>query len=196
MASRPIVGPDVTRDELEHAIRAACEVAGDPELWVFGSQSILGQYPDAPAAIRLSMEVDVDPKNRPELADLIDGALGEGSRFHETHGFYVHGVSIETAILPRGWKGRTNPLSNENTGGATGYCLEAHDLAASKLAAFRDKDREFVRLLLRDRLLDPSRLVRLINLLPLADEQRETLRQWVDGTVMELELGRSKPTSD
>jgi hypothetical protein len=180
----------VTREELEHAIRAACDVAADAELWVFGSQSILGQYPEAPAALRLSIEVDVDPKNRPEAADLIDGALGEGSPFHATHGFYVHGVSVESAILPRGWKGRTNAVRNENTGGATGYCLEVHDLAASKLAAFRDKDREFVRLLLRDRLLDSNRLVRLVNIQPLPPEQLAMLRDWVDGTVAELELGR------
>jgi hypothetical protein len=180
----------VTRDQLEHAIRAACEVAEDAELWVFGSQSILGQHPEAPAAVRLSMEVDVDPKNRPELADLIDGNLGEGSRFHETYGFYVHGISIESAILPRGWEGRTRAVSNENTRGFTGFCVEAHDLAASKLVAFRDRDREFVRLLLRDRLIDANRLVRVINLLPLTHERLDVLRQWVDGTTRELELAR------
>jgi hypothetical protein len=38
----------MTREELVHAIRAACDVAQDPEVWVFGSQAILGQYPDAP----------------------------------------------------------------------------------------------------------------------------------------------------
>jgi hypothetical protein len=27
----------VTREQLEHAIRAACDVARDTELWVFGS---------------------------------------------------------------------------------------------------------------------------------------------------------------
>lgn len=32
----------MTRSQLEHAIRAACEVANDTELWVFGSQAILG----------------------------------------------------------------------------------------------------------------------------------------------------------
>ena len=53
----------MTREELEHAIRAASDVAGDDELWVFGSQSILAQFPDAPAALRLSIEVDVDPRN-------------------------------------------------------------------------------------------------------------------------------------
>jgi hypothetical protein len=30
----------MTREELEHAIRAACDAAGDTEVWVFGSQSI------------------------------------------------------------------------------------------------------------------------------------------------------------
>lgn len=182
----------MTREQLEHAIRAACDVVGDSELWVFGSQSILGQYPEAPEAVRLSMEVDVDPKNRPELVDHVDGALGEGSRFHETHGFYVHGVSIETAVLPRGWEGRTKAVRNLNTRGATGFCLEAHDLAASKLTAWRDKDREFVRLLLRDRLVNATRLARFINLLPLPDDRRAMLRQWVDGTEKEIALGRVK----
>jgi hypothetical protein len=37
----------VTRDQLEHAIRAACDVSGDTELWVFGSQAILAEFPNA-----------------------------------------------------------------------------------------------------------------------------------------------------
>ena len=51
----------VTRSELEHAIRAACDVSGDDELYVIGSQAILGQYPDAPDALRQSAEADVAP---------------------------------------------------------------------------------------------------------------------------------------
>jgi hypothetical protein len=158
-------------------------------VWVFGSQSILGQHPEAPEPLRFSVEVDVDPKNRPDRVDAIDGALGEGSRFHETHGFYVHGVSIEAAILPDGWARRTRPIRNANTAGHTGHCLEAHDLAASKLAAWRDKDREFVRLLLRERLIQPNKLIRLINLLPGAEDRRELLRRWVDGTAADLGAG-------
>ena len=34
----------MTRDQLEHAIRAACDVAHDTELIVFGSQAILGTF--------------------------------------------------------------------------------------------------------------------------------------------------------
>jgi len=38
----------MTREQLEHAIRAACMVTEDSEIWVFGSQAILGEFPDAP----------------------------------------------------------------------------------------------------------------------------------------------------
>lgn len=35
----------MNRDQLEHAIRAACDVSGDSELFVFGSQAIPGHVP-------------------------------------------------------------------------------------------------------------------------------------------------------
>lgn len=63
------------RDQLEHAIRAACDVSEDDELIVFGSQAILGQFPEAPPEVTASIEVDVQPRNRPEAVDAIDGAL-------------------------------------------------------------------------------------------------------------------------
>ena len=51
----------MTRVELEHAIRAACDVCGDDQVYVFGSQAILGQYPDAPESLRQSAEADIAP---------------------------------------------------------------------------------------------------------------------------------------
>jgi hypothetical protein len=54
----------MTREQLEHAIRAACEVSEDTEIWIFGSQAILGEFPNAPKDLRASIEVDVQPKNR------------------------------------------------------------------------------------------------------------------------------------
>ena len=38
------------RRELEHVIRAAADIADDDEIVVIGSQAILGEHPDAPAA--------------------------------------------------------------------------------------------------------------------------------------------------
>lgn len=92
----------------------------------------------------MSMETDVYPKNSPELADKIDGAIGEGSHFHATYGYYAQGVGPETAILPKGWRDRLLSVKNENTNGITGLCLEVHDLAISKLVANRPKDTAFV----------------------------------------------------
>jgi len=172
----------MTRRELEHAIRAACDVAGDGELWIFGSQAVLGEYPDPPESLRQSFEVDVAPRNRPEQADIIDAMLGELSQFHQTFGFYVHGLSIESATLPDGWQGRTVAVDGRGVTPTTGWCLEAHDLAASKLVAFREKDRRFVRTLIVEELIDAERLVDRLDLLPIEDDARARLAEWVQTT--------------
>lgn len=172
------------RDQLEHAIRAACEVSGDTELLIFGSQAILGTYPSAPESLRASIEVDIQSKNFPENTDRIDGALGELSLFHQTHGFYVHGVSIEAAVLPDGWADRTVAVGDlQRTKGNTGYCLEAHDLAASKLVAGREKDRLFVATLLHEGLVDGKVLLGRVARLPVAAERRDAISRWVEITV-------------
>ncbi len=177
----------MTRDQLEHAIRAACDVADDNELFIFGSQAILAEYPNAPPELRASIEIDVQPRNRPEAVDKIDGALGELSMFHKTHGFYVQGVSIEVAKLPEGWEERTHQVKdNHTTRGNIGYCLEAHDLAASKLAAYRDKDRDFVRILLLEEMIDVEIFLRRINLLPVTDEIKQRLVNWIKATVKDF----------
>jgi len=150
------------RSEIEHVLRAAKEIAGEDEFILIGSQSVLGAFPDAPLALRRSIELDLYPKRHPEKSDLIDGAIGERSLFHETHGYYAHGVSPETAQLPAGWENRLVRISSENTGGAIGWCLDVHDLAFSKLAAGRPKDLEFVGNLLRYRLARQMRIKRLI----------------------------------
>lgn len=139
----------MTRSELEHIIRAAGAIAEDSEIIVVGSQSILGQFPDAPRALLKSAEADIYPRHHPERADLIDGSIGEGSSFHETFGYYAQGVGEETAILPKGWKVRLVRISNANTVGTSGLCLEVHDLAISKYAAGRQKDLDFTRELAR-----------------------------------------------
>ena len=146
----------MTRSELEHVIRAAGAIAEDSEIIVIGSQSILGQFPDAPRALLMSAEADVYPLHHPERADLIDGSIGEGSHFHETFGYYAQGVGEETATLPGGWQSRLIRILNLNTAGTTGLCLEVHDLAISKYVAGREKDLEFTRELARHGLTDDN----------------------------------------
>jgi hypothetical protein len=140
----------MTRDQLEHAIRAAGAISGDRELYVVGSQAILGAYPNAHADLLRSLEVDIAPKHHPEREALIEGSIGELSPFHRTFGFYVDGVDLEAIVLPDGWAARLVIVDNANTNGFRGLCLEPGDLAVSKLAAARPKDIEFVRVLLRE----------------------------------------------
>ncbi|HTV41253.1 MAG TPA: DUF6036 family nucleotidyltransferase [Candidatus Sulfotelmatobacter sp.] len=135
------------RQQLEHIIRAAAGITGAKEFVIIGSQ-----YPDSPDELLVSVEADIFSLRNAADADLIEGSIGEGSPFHQTFGYYAHGVGLETAILPAGWKERLIPIHNENTGGGTGLCLEIHDLAVSKLTAGRDKDQDFVRALLHYRL--------------------------------------------
>jgi hypothetical protein len=177
----------VTREELEHAIRAACDVAGDSAVYVFGSQAILGQFPDAPPDLRQSVEVDVSPRTHVGRVDAIDGNLGELSRFHREFGFYVHGLAIEAAKLPKGWKQRVVPVTQTvGSREAVGLCIEVHDIAASKLAAFRDKDRDYVRVLMANRLVNPATLKKRIETLGLVTAERERRVLWVELTAKAL----------
>ena len=59
------------RSELEHVIRASGDIAKDDEIIIVGSQAILGQYPNAPVRLLMSMEADVYPGNKPDLAHKI-----------------------------------------------------------------------------------------------------------------------------
>lgn len=56
-------GSVMRRDQLEHAIRTACQIIGAPEVIVVGSQSILGSYREErlPAAATMSVEIDILP---------------------------------------------------------------------------------------------------------------------------------------
>ena len=107
----------MNRTQLEHIIRAASRISDDAEIVVIGSQAVHAQEMKLPPIAYISEEADVYPRHFPERADDIDFAIGELSSFHETFGYYAHGVSPETAILPAGWEGRLIRLSNSNTDG-------------------------------------------------------------------------------
>ena len=71
----------MTRDQFEHAIRAAGAVLGVTELLVIGSQAVHGSMTGTlPLEAARSVEVDVAVRGDTEgrLADLIDGSIGDG----------------------------------------------------------------------------------------------------------------------
>ena len=92
----------MTRAQLEHIIRAAGTIADVDDITVIGSQAVLGEFPDAPAELLVSNEADVFPSKHPELGDLIDATIGEGSPFQRAFGYFAHGVDETTAVLFRG----------------------------------------------------------------------------------------------
>lgn len=164
------------REHLEHLLRACGDIVDDTEILVIGSQAILGQFPDAPASLRVSVEADLAPLNHPERTDLIDGTIGELSPFHETYGYYAQGVSKDTAVLPAGWEERLVKLLNANTRGVTGLCLEVHDLAIAKAVAGREKDRAFVRDLIENRLVEKTTLLARLAATPIDDSAKDRIR--------------------
>ncbi len=181
------------RDEIEHVIRAAGEVLGEDVVIVVGSQAVLGKHPvGLPRDVRLSGEADVAALDDPDdsKAMLINGVLGEGSRFEETHGYYVEGVSIELPRFPRGWRERVTPVTNENTNGVTGLCPDPHDICIAKLLCRREKDAEFTNSLLQ------SGHVKGLRLLELLDESNITAeeRRYLIGMISRLaKPGRNSP---
>jgi hypothetical protein len=170
----------MNRTQLEHIIRAASRISDDSEIVVIGSQAVHAQEMRLPPIAYISEEADVYPRNYPERADDIDFAIGELSSFHETYGYYAHGVSPTTAILAAGWEQRLIPLSNANTDGATGFCLDVHDLVLSKYAAGREKDLAFNQALIRYRCVAKKQLLALIRTLPLDDAMKNIVRRRIN----------------
>lgn len=173
----------MTREQFEHAIRAAGAVLGVSELLVIGSQAVHGSMAGAlPIEATRSVEVDVAIRGDVEgrFADLIDGSIGEASMFHDTFGYYAQGVVESTAQLPTGWQARLVPFDTPGTRGVTVWCLELHDLWISKAVAGRDKDREFCRALLAQRVVATHVLRSRLGTVPALDARiRRAVNGWI-----------------
>lgn len=173
------------RGAFDHAVRAAGAILGEDEILVIGSQALYGSVEDdLPPEAERSVEADIaaldDPDDR--KADLIDGAIGEASMFHESFGYYAQGVSKTTAVLAAGWRDRLRRYESPATNGVVAWCLEAHDLWLSKAAAMRPKDIEFCDALLERRIVQPDTLrARLADLPGVADEVRDRIAALIGG---------------
>lgn len=152
---------------------------------IIGSQAIHGAFDESelPDLTMLSREVDVaffDDEDE-SRADSLDGAIGELSHFDETYGYYAQGVSVDTATLPEGWEERLIDFSNAEAPNAKAKFLDPHDLVLSKLAAQRQKDRDFARVLVENRLIDPTVLLERLETLPVASIVKSNIRRFITG---------------
>ena len=149
----------MTREQLEHVIRAAAAITNERSFVVIGSQAVLLPYPDAHPDLLVSRELDLYPAMAPDKSDLIEGAIGALSQFDETFGYYADGVSPDTAVMPSDWMKRA---SLHYLGDTTVVCPDMHDLAVSKCVAGREKDARFVAVMLKEKLILLSMLEQLI----------------------------------
>ena len=171
----------MTREQLEHVIRAAAAITGDSEIVVIGSTSILGQFPNAPAEMLGSIEADIYPRNHPERFEWLD-VIGEMSHFQDSFGYYADPVQHDLPKLPSGWKDRLIPVPVHTTGGRVlGLCLEVHDLVLSKYVASREKDRAFNRAAIRRGFVQRDVLLDRLGSMDVDPAIRQILRERIEG---------------
>ena len=131
-----------------------------------------GSGGDAPDELLRSREADFISKNRLARTGMLE-AIGEASRFYETFGYYVDPVDARTAILPRDWKSRMVNIQSPATNGVTGLCLDPHDLLISKVAAWRAKDIEFAKVMIRHGMVDKDWALALAAKVPNPEDDLE-----------------------
>jgi hypothetical protein len=124
---------------------------------IIGSQAIHGEVANPPDELLQSMEVDMYPLADPDKADEIDGALGDGSWFEHTNGYFAHGVGPTTAIAPVGWMDRLVRVEVEPVvpgRNPVAYCMERHDMILAKLVRGDQRDVDYARAAVRAGLVD------------------------------------------
>lgn len=179
--------------DLEHVLAAAAQIVDSEVFVVIGSQAIFGTTDDPPATLLTSMEVDLYVPGDAEKSNRIDGALGDGSPFHQAFGYYAHAVGPETAKAPAGWEDRLVALSVPPRPGsskrATALCLEVHDLVLAKCVAGRDRDWEYAAHAAAHGLVDGSVLLQRVAGLPVDTAHRDHIRGMLTAILRRVQAG-------
>jgi hypothetical protein len=143
--------PFRSKQDLFRAISTISEHFGCSQIVVVGSQAILPTWNGGESLLTQSPEIDMYPvdvhkwkqKNPDvEISEEINALFGDGSQFHQTHGFYIDGVDETTAKLPENWEDRANVYSIEAYGKQVKVIVpHMDDIIVSKLLALREKDK-------------------------------------------------------
>lgn len=182
----------MTKCEFETLLCKAGELARDRDFFLIGSQSLRGVCPAIPRGFPKTIEADLYPRHHPQAWGILREELGKASKFFDRHGYYLDCADPALATIPDGWLDRLIPFRTPRTGGVTAWCLEPHDLFVSKLVAWREKDQQFLRAMLKHKLAKPLVVLNRIEDLPVPAERRGELKQLVAELVAESRANRAK----
>ncbi len=163
------------KQQVDHVLRAAGRITGERLFIIIGSQALHGKHPDVADEILTSFEVDLMADTHIDRTEWLN-VIGVDSQFHETYGYYADAVDTATATLPGGWRSRLVDLPPGDTAGVRGLCLDPHDLAIAKYAAFRQKDLVFTRELARRGITAKAQLLELLGQTEVSEELRARIR--------------------
>jgi hypothetical protein len=138
----------LSKERVDHILRAAGVVTGRSKFVLIGSAAVAAWRSELPEIMMISRDVDLfayDAPDAGEVADLLDGALGQASRFDAEFGYYCDGVEPETAVLPDDWRDRAKLYSSPATNSVEALAPEPNDIALSKAVAWRPKDIAWLR---------------------------------------------------
>jgi hypothetical protein len=133
----------MNREDVHRLLRKAMELTRHREYVIIGSLSVLGATAAPPAAMAGSIDVDLYPRLDPGRASDIAQALGLGSEFANTHGYYADAASPMLPTLPEGWEERL--LRVDFPSGVRAWFLDPNDAAVSKYVRGEPRDREWIR---------------------------------------------------
>lgn len=175
----------MTKAEFENLLCRAGKVARDLDFFLIGSQSLRGICQVIPRDFPQTIEADLYPRNHPQAWGPLRDELGQRSKFFKQHGCYLDCVDPGLATLPECWMERLIPFRTPRTGGVTAWCLDPHDLFAAKLSAWRAKDQQFLRAMLRHKFAKPVVVRRRVAELPVAATHKTEMLAALDQLVAE-----------
>jgi len=120
----------------------------------------------------MSMSIDIDCYTRSDPGRVFDlqAALGEGSGFHLTHGFFLDPVSPGLPTLPPGWEQRKSVLERD---GLRLWFLDPDDTAISKYTRSQANDLRWIRAGLLSGLVSLPRVMARLPSTSFLDEQEQ-----------------------
>jgi hypothetical protein len=175
----------MSREELDHILRAAGDLTGHTRFVLVGSAAIFAWFDTVPEVMTLSREADlyasdVSDEDADRISDQLED-IGHLSTFDETHGYYADGVGPHTAVLPWDWRERSRLYSSAATNGVVALVPHPEDIALSKLCAGREKDVDWVAAAHSSGLIDLNSVGQRVEKLPgRSDAQRRRLRELIE----------------